>query len=123
MKIFVAVTLSLGLGYLSFPILNPQPTQSPVVEKVVVNYDQIVESISKKVASDNPELHDQMLVHEVLFQNSIMEQEYILQMHEMVVQKDIREKTLMKSLLQNLKTPEAQAALLNVATGQTQYEQ
>lgn len=64
-----------------------------------------------------------MLVHEVLFQNSIMEQEYILQMHEMVVQKDIREKTLMKSLLQNLKTPEAQAALLNVATGQTQYEQ
>jgi hypothetical protein len=111
MKHISAVVVLIGgliAGYFAYPVIHSEP------KTTIPDYEQLVKNISKAIPPMAEEQHDQMLMHEVFERNENFNAQYEKQKQELEIQKDIRETALMKAALENLKTPEARQALLNL---------
>ena len=121
MKTIVTMILSLGIGYFLYPTINSS-SQSPVAKESPMDFELLVSKISQQSSKiGDAEADDQMLVHEVLYQNNLLEQKFLLELHEVMTKKEIREKAILRSTLLHLKTPEAQQALLNLTLGKVSH--
>lgn len=99
-------------GYFAYPTLN-QPTKS-------LNYEQLVKQISNSLKSRSDNQHDELLMHEVLEQNSRLNLQYEGQKQALEIERELRETVILKATLETLKTPEAKQALLNLTMRQTE---
>lgn len=99
----VVLVGGLVAGYFAYPTLNSTAkTSTP-------NYEQVVQNISKSISTSDAAQHDDLLMHEVIEQNSQLNA-------QLEVEKQIRETAFLKAALEQLKTPEAKQALLNLTT-------
>src|SRR5690606_941079 len=70
-------------GYFAYPTLNP-PTKS-------LNYEQLVKQISNSLKSRSDNQHDELLMHEVLEQNSRLNLQYEGQKQALEIERELRE--------------------------------
>lgn len=110
MKQISSVVVLIGgliAGYFLYPTLHAETKTSP-------NYEQVVQNISKAISQTDAAKHDDLLMHEVLEQNSQLNAQFEKQKEALEIEKQIRETAFLKAALESLKTPEAKQALLNL---------